>query len=522
MTVPTVDLARFPITVRPVAQADEADHTTRTRTVCEAVSAALALPGLAASAEPIGANLSYCATSAPCAVSEYRLRVNGTTAGLYAAKEVEFVSVSLVALEGDAVVGWSEDLSSNRPADAARLALVDAQQDPVFITDALRAAIVARLPPSPPRKGKAVVFTREAFEKRYPPHAAAPFDAAALVAASKPIPGPIAWTRHTRKNLHAFVTKTAFDPPDARAIPTAAEAWAAVRALAARAVTVVPAASLASTVGRVSAELAATTAPAVDVSVELYRAALVLGHRNGRDGSAWDDWAPERAVVNFWAVGGSVEKTLTVLLARGDFWLGETGTMSIRGDVTTSTSTLSLLDAPDAWTGAQPFDFRSGSEIRQQAVWSALRCHVDVLDDDAFAEATRAAHAARTRLAPDDVASRAAVAFAFRRDPSHALDELARFDIAGPTSSFDPRLPHYYMAAQRLLLAAPTVATAAPVLAWCVGLFTSLHDLAFDLVECFGRAAAPLLERSVQLSEDAREAGRRRKQLVAALKLVAP
>lgn len=522
MTAPTVDLASFPITARPVALADEAEHITRERTVCAAVSAALALPGLAASAEPIGANLSYCGTSTPATVSEYRLRINGTSAGLYAAKEVEFVSVSLVALAGDAVVAWSEDVATSRLADAARLALVDAREVPVFITDALRAEIAAKLPPAPPRKGKALVFTREAFDKRYPPRAAAPFDAAALIAAAKPAAGPLAWTRKTRKNLHGFVTKTTFDPPDARTVPSASEAWAALRALAERDVTIAPAASLAPTVSRVAAELAAVEAPAVDVSVELYRAALVLGHRNDRDWCEWDDWAPERAMVNFWAVVGGVEKTLAVLLAHGAFWLEESGTVTVRGDVTASTSTLSFLDAPGAWSGAQPFDFRFGGDIRQRAVWAALRCHVDALDDAAFAEATRAAHAARARLATDDVAGRAAVAFAFRRDPSHALDELARFEVVGPNSSFDPRIPHYYMAAQLLLLAAPTVAAAAPVLAWCVGSYTSLHDLAFDLVECFGGGAAPLLQRSVHLSEDAREAGRRRKSLLAALKLVAP
>jgi hypothetical protein len=117
---------------------------------------------------------------------------------------------------------------------------------------------------------------------------------------------------------------------------------------------------------------------------------------------------------------------------------------------------------------------------------------------------------------------RAAVAFAFRRDPAHALDELSRFEVAAPHSGFDPRIPHYYLATQLLLLAAPTVAAAAPVLPWCVGTYTTLHGLAFDLVECFGGGAAPLLQRSVHLSEDAREAGRRRKSLLAALQLVAP
>lgn len=511
MPAPVVDLANFPLTARHVAQDDEGSHTTRERAVCTAVTASLALPGLAASAEPLGATLSYCATGASIEPTEYRIRINGLGPGAHAKKDVEFLSVSLVALAGDEVVGWSEDLATRRPIDASRLVLVDARATPVFITGALRETLLTRFPPS--GKGKPVVFTRAAFEKLYPPSAAGPFDLAALIAASNRPAKPIAWTRKTRKNLHGFVTKTAFDPPDARTVPTAAEASEALRQLSTRTITLAHSDALAPMVRRVVAEFTATAPPAVDPAVEHARAALVLGHRNDRDMSEWDDWAPERAVVNFWAVVGGVEKTLAVLLARGPFWLEETGTTTYQGGVTTSTSTLNLLDAPGSFSANHPFDFRAASGYRHEPAWSALRCHLDALDDAAFAEATRVAHEVRARIPVTDVSERAALAFAFRRDPTHALDELRRFDPGGKPD---------YGAARMLLLASPTVADAAPVLETCVGAYSILHDIAFDLVECFGHGAAPLLERSVHLSEDAREAGRRRKSMLAALKLLAP
>ncbi|MFO0651588.1 MAG: hypothetical protein U0326_35530 [Polyangiales bacterium] len=510
MPAPVVDLASFPLTARHVAQDDEGSHTTRERAVCAAVTASLALPGLAASAEPLGASLSYCATGASVEPTEYRIRINGLGPGAHAKKDVEFLTVSLVALAGDEVVGWSEDLATRRAVDASNLVLVDVRGTPVFITGALRETLLTRFPPS--GKRKPVEFTRAAFEKLYPPSAAGPFDLAALIAASNRPAGPIAWTRKTRKNLHGFVTKTAFDPPDARKVPTAAEAWEALRQLSTRAITLAHSDSLAPMVSRVVAEFTATTPPAVDPAVEHARAALVLGHRSDRDMSEWDDWAPERAVVNFWAVVGGIEKTLAVLLARGPFWLEETGTSTYQGGVMTSTSTLNFLDAPGSFSANHPFDFRT-SGYRHEPAWSALRCHLDALDDAAFAEATRVAHEVRARIPASDVSERAAVAFAFRRDPTHALDELRRFDPSGKPD---------YGAARMLLLASPTVAAAAPVLETCVGKYSILHDIAFDLVESFGYGAAPIIERSVHLSEDAREAGRRRKSMLAALKLIAP
>lgn len=511
MPAPAVDLASFPLNARHVAKDDEGSHTTRERAVCTAVTASLALPGLAASAEPLGASLSYCATGASSEPTEYRIRINGLGPGAHAKKDVEFLSVSLVALAGDEVVGWSEDLSTRRAVDASRLVLVDARGTPVFITGALREGLLTRFPPS--GKGKPAVFTRAAFEKLYPPSAAGPFDLAALIAASNRPAGPIAWTRKTRKNLHGFVTKTAFDPPDARKVPTAAEAWEALRQLSTRTLTIAHSDSLAPTVSRLVTEFTAATPPSVDPAVEHVRAALVLGHRSDRDMSEWDDWAPERAVVNFWAVVGGVEKTLAVLLARGPFWLEETGTSTYQGGVMTSTSTLNFLDAPGSFSGGHPFDFRASGGFRHEPVWSALRCYLDALDDHAFAEATRVAHEVRARIPAGDVSERAAVAFAFRRDPTHALDELRRFD---------PKGKNVYGAARMLLLASPAVAAAAPVLETCVGSYSILHDIAFDLIESFGHGAAPLIERSVHLSEDNREPGRRRKSMLAALKLLAP
>jgi hypothetical protein len=108
----TFDFSHFPIVVPHQPLPDEADHTTRSRILCEAVAGALKLPAtLALDANESYATTSYCGTGNDGPVAEYCIRVLGFGFGKNAKKNTEYLAVSFLTRDAQGnVVGWSEDL----------------------------------------------------------------------------------------------------------------------------------------------------------------------------------------------------------------------------------------------------------------------------------------------------------------------------------------------------------------------------------------------------------------------------
>lgn len=108
----TFDFSHFPIVVPHQPLPDEADHSTRSRILCEAVAGALKLPApLALDADESYATTSYCGTGNDGPVAEYCIRVLGFAFGKNAKKNTEYLGVSFLTRDAKGnVVGWSEDL----------------------------------------------------------------------------------------------------------------------------------------------------------------------------------------------------------------------------------------------------------------------------------------------------------------------------------------------------------------------------------------------------------------------------
>ena len=135
-TIPTVDLAAFPIIVPHVPIPDEGEHTARDLAVCRAVGAALALPSaITLDGHANYAALEICKASGTGPAVEYRVRVLGFAFGKGSKKDVEYLGVSLVCLDANKqIVAWTEDVQSFEG------------------TPAFWAAVHAGKPPPPPKK----------------------------------------------------------------------------------------------------------------------------------------------------------------------------------------------------------------------------------------------------------------------------------------------------------------------------------------------------------------------------------
>jgi hypothetical protein len=315
--------------------------------------------------------------------------------------------------------------------------------------------------------------------------------------------GKRSWTVATRKKLHAFVHRHDADPVDACTVLPQPEAW---QRLVEQATAVAkPCASLEAIVRQAASELKAATPPAFDAEVELVRAALVLPLAVGSSWSEWDEWATERLLIQDWVARGGMRAALELLFVRpGFFWIETIG----NDDGENKWLEVALQDqSPSCFAEEQPpFDLADNNP-RQHGLASALRCLVDTLSDADFVAANEAAHDVRTALPKTAHWKRAAIAFAFARDPRHARDELA---VAWPS---DINLSE---AACLVLLASPSVADADAILSQCL-LFgaATFTRVAYDVVERFGAGAKPILETAVGAAKAAKIPAAQRKYRLA-------
>lgn len=192
-----------------------------------------------------------------------------------------------------------------------------------------------------------------------------------------------------------------------------------------------------------------------------------------------------------------------------------------RSDALTALAALGMvkLAERDSGCGEAPFSMRPTTGLGSvtnntiYGLWSALRCHVVEMSEKDFSAANRIAKATRAKLAADDHWGRIAIAFAFSRDPSHAIATLKERAV-GRSRAVD-----------LLLVASPTVVDARPILESCMtGWGCQLCDIAFDLVESFDADAAPLLGQAVAAQKKAQIPSSERRYnlapLEAALRLV--
>jgi hypothetical protein len=298
----------------------------------------------------------------------------------------------------------------------------------------------------------------------------------------------IQWSADTRNRLHGFRTSDTNDPKDA--CLDASVAWAYLRAVDGGCESD---AKEEPAFGRLMKQFGEEAPPAFDQELELRRAACVLGLLPERHWRTWEGWAPERALVSLWVIQGGVEATLGVLLQAGDFWAETSATES--GGV--RDASVKLVSAPDPDLKPVAYSLRpnlSGMggalHVVSRGCWSALRCHLGAQSDSDFAAANKVAHALRKKLAEGDHWGRAAIAFAFSRDPSHALGEIGRKNTVAP---------------ELLLVAAPSADAAASIVKACLaGDGCLISDVAFDLVESFGEGAGPILSDALALQKKAK------------------
>ncbi|MBI4821383.1 MAG: hypothetical protein HY791_34305 [Deltaproteobacteria bacterium] len=174
-TGPIVELTDFPIVARELPSGQPA-HSTRSTAICQAISGALSLPaGVSIDDHANYATLSTVGLPNRGDEVEFRVRINGFSFGKGSKKTIEYLSVSFVGLDASsAVVTWSEDLQGFRgttaywdaihagkpppklkanPRDCALLTFIDADGQPMPMTDELRAAVSrVAAPPAPKAK----------------------------------------------------------------------------------------------------------------------------------------------------------------------------------------------------------------------------------------------------------------------------------------------------------------------------------------------------------------------------------
>jgi hypothetical protein len=323
------------------------------------------------------------------------------------------------------------------------------------------------------------------------------------------------WTAKTRQSLHLFVRQDKNDPADARATPSAAIAWSAARALCGtEPVTYEGDPSQSAAVDRLRAQFASAAPPAFDPAIEPQRAAWILAHAgHERSWVRWGEWGFERALVALWLATGGVAATLDAALSEGGFWLDRRTTYI---GATKEIHVRFLDQAPHGSAGfveALPFSLGRLARPTPWAIVSALRCQLDAMGADAFASGARAGLAAFDRLPESDTWGRAALAYAFAREPAFGARALALADRA-MKDTFMP-------GEDFLVLALPD---AGSVQAWGEEREIS-NELAYDLAERFGEEAAPILRGQIKRLEDSSMSAGSRKRLLApfegALKVLA-
>lgn len=337
------------------------------------------------------------------------------------------------------------------------------------------------------------------------PATAKPSPAAPKATSAAPSGGALKWSSGVRAGLHRFATEHASNPPDAMTLMTPAAGWELVRSFAQTAL-VDARGELAPHLPKLKAALASATPPAFDPSLELMRAAVLVGTApSARDWRHdWAAWAPERALMAVWLQAG-VKPVLDVLVSEGTFWL-ETASVWQDG---VDKKMVVLRDEPSSFQPDAPqFSLRETFSELQYGLWLALRRHVDALDDATFSAANQAAHA--LRKGRKDSFTRAAVAYAFARDPSHALEE-----VKGSHADTDAAL---------VMLACPTLADAKPLERAVLSPTYSVGEFAGDLLEKFGAEATGLIDRAIAQVEARKTTTQMKKAslrpLVAARKVV--
>ncbi len=303
----------------------------------------------------------------------------------------------------------------------------------------------------------------------------------APASAKKRAAPPVGWSARTRAELHVFGAPHQADPEGAHALIEPGAAWELLRTSAAAA-RIRGSGRLAASVARLETEIASPLAPAFDPSFELVRAACVAGTAgSAREWTEWAGWAPERALMSLWS-RGSMPEILELLLGTSDFWIATGSVWEGGKDILT----LELRDAPSPYDSpdAPTFRLRDTFAAPRFGLWFALRRHVDALDEAGFATANAAARARRESLPERDSFARAAIAYAFARDPEHA-----RAEARSPE--------HWGTEATLVLLALPSFAEAGQLAERVVSEGYSVGELACDLVARFGSEVAPVLDRAI-------------------------
>lgn len=305
------------------------------------------------------------------------------------------------------------------------------------------------------------------------------------------------WNKTARAELHGVRRRDATDPPGAWEPIDAAKAWSELRD---RPTWTLDAHFLRDEMEAVVAQCASPTPPAFEASRELCRAAwLLCGQEVSTDNASWEAQAAERALARLWLATGGVAATLRLLLSEASFATTVSSVRDASGAVTTKALIIRTPshedDSNNMWATAR-YRFRPPSSetylwcgASAMALWVGVRCAMNTLADDAFRAASDEARAVRATLDADDHWGRAAIAFAFSRDPSHAAEELARIAARARCSNGHPSRVPAGAAMHLLVIAAPDLESARFLLPFC-----DVAEIAFDLVESFGGAVIPTIE----------------------------